>query len=84
MHCDTMGSPFGGYQNGDSVSSPLYACAQHSLSGGSRSTAATAKEDREKQSEEGGVARRDAVSGGQGPKPLEVFPVASGYGGYVR
>lgn len=34
---------------------------------------------------EGGVARRDAVSGGQAPKPLEIFPVASaGYGGYVR
>ncbi|KAL6794868.1 hypothetical protein GGI42DRAFT_129959 [Trichoderma sp. SZMC 28013] len=40
------------------------------LSGGeSPPTAATAKEDREKQSEEGGESlRRDAVSGGQGPK----------------
>lgn len=47
--------PFGGFENGAPVHSPLYACAQHSLSGGSRPTAATAKEDREKQSEEGGV-----------------------------
>lgn len=85
MHCDTMGSPFGGYQNGAQFPLLFMPARNIHYLGEAAQLPLPQKRIAKNNRSEGGVCSGGTpYRGVKGRSRWRFLPVASGYGGYVR